>query len=48
MSDSWITKKTSGTYEMWFTGGTKKATIKITPYSKEGVKGKTITKKIKI
>lgn len=47
-SDSWITKKTSGTYEMWFTSGTKKVTIKITPYSKEGVKGKTITKKIKI
>ena len=22
MSDSWVTKKTSGTYQMWFTGGT--------------------------
>ncbi|MCR5791952.1 MAG: hypothetical protein K6G65_02175 [Lachnospiraceae bacterium] len=47
MNDFWITSKTNGSYTMWFTGGTKKATVKITPYSKYGVKGKTIVKTIK-
>ncbi|MCR5701022.1 MAG: hypothetical protein K6G76_02620 [Lachnospiraceae bacterium] len=48
MNDSWITTKTNNNYEMWFKGGTGKVTVKITPYSKEGIKGKTIKKTIRI
>lgn len=46
--DSWITKKTGNKYEMWFKSGTGKVTLKITPYSKEGVKGKTVKKTFRI
>ena len=48
VADSWTIKTTKLTKEMWFMGNAKKATFKITPYSKEGVKGKTFKKTIKL
>ncbi|MBE5905907.1 MAG: hypothetical protein E7277_03810 [Lachnospiraceae bacterium] len=43
----WTTKKTSGTYEMWFTSSDRKAKIEIDIYNKNGIK-RTIKKTIKV
>lgn len=48
VADSWTIKTNKLSKEMWFMGNAKKATFKITPYSKEGVKGKTFKKTIKL
>ena len=43
----WTTKKTSGTYEMWFTSSDKKAKIEIDVYNKNGIK-RTLKKTISV